>query len=438
MTQPRPILFILILSLILSGNVLLADSGPAAGPSKVELRKTGETYRLYVNGQEFYVKGAGCEFGDISTLKAHGANSFRTWRINNGKKTGIEILDEAHKYGLKVLMGIDVARERHGFDYNDTAAVATQLKKILADVKELKDHPALLGWGIGNELNLHYTNKKVWDAVNEISDEIHKIDGNHPTTTMLAGIGKEEVDYIRDHCQSLDFISIQMYGDIINLAQRISDAGYQGPYMVTEWGATGHWEMPATEWKAPIEQTSSEKAESIQTRYKEVILKDSTHCLGSYVFLWEQKQERTPTWYGLFTDQYEETEAIDVMHYFWNGQWPSNRATKISGTRLDGKDRFENIRLKAGQTYEVTLEVDDPDGDVLSSRIEIMHESQDLGEGGDHESRPGSIEALVLKNEVDRISFKAMEEPGAYRFFIYVLDGHNHAATVNFPFYIDE
>ena len=82
MKPTRPILWILVLSLILSGNVLLADSGAPAGPSKVELRKTGETYRLYVNGQEFYVKGAGCEFGDIATLKAHGANSFRTLKMH--------------------------------------------------------------------------------------------------------------------------------------------------------------------------------------------------------------------------------------------------------------------------------------------------------------------------------------------------------------------
>lgn len=438
MKQLRPIFFILLLSLSLSGHTLLAGSETPAGPSKVELRKTGGIYRLYVNGEEFYVKGAGCEFGDIATLKAHGANSFRTWRIDNGEKNGKEILDEAHKYGLKVLMGIDVARERHGFDYSDSVAVAHQLKEILNDVHKLKDHPALLGWGIGNELNLNYSNKRVWNAVNDISVQIHKIDGKHPTTTMLAGIGKEEVDYIRENCQSLDFLSIQMYGDIVNLAQRISDAGYHGPYMVTEWGATGHWEMPATEWNAPIEQTSTEKAEAIKTRYKDVILKDSTHCLGSYVFLWEQKQERTPTWYGLFTDHSEETEAIDEMHFFWNGQWPSNRATKISETRLDGKDRFENIRLKAGQTYEVSLKVNDPDRDALTSRIEIMHESQDLSEGGDLESSPESIKDMVIEKGVDKISFKAMKDPGAYRLFVYVLDGHNHAATVNFPFYIDE
>jgi hypothetical protein len=35
------------------------------------------------------------------------------------------------------------------------------------------------------------------------------------------------------------------------------------------------------------------------------------------------------------------------------------------------------------------------------------------------------------------ITVKTPEEEGAYRLFFYVLDGNNHAATVNIPFYID-
>ncbi len=41
---------------------------------------------------------------------------------------------------------------------------------------EYKDHPALMIWSIGNELNHGATNPKVWDAVNEISEMIHEID----------------------------------------------------------------------------------------------------------------------------------------------------------------------------------------------------------------------------------------------------------------------
>jgi hypothetical protein len=41
--------------------------------------------------------------------------------------------------------------------------------------------------------------------------------------------------------------------------------------MVTEWGATGHWEVGTTEWGAPIENNSTVKANYYLERYKTAI-----------------------------------------------------------------------------------------------------------------------------------------------------------------------
>ncbi|MCA1747602.1 MAG: glycosyl hydrolase family 2, partial [Bacteroidales bacterium] len=193
-------------------------------PSRVILKQTDGVYRLFVNGEPFFVKGAGVNTGDIALLADHGANAMRTWGSSE------EALDAAQDNGLMVMLGLPVAKERHGFDYNDEEAVKEQFEKIKPLVLSMKDHPALLGWGIGNELNLQYTNLKVWDAVEEIAAYIHEVDGKHPVTTMLAGIGKTEVDYIREHCPSIDFISIQLYGSIEKLPELIRKAGYTGPY----------------------------------------------------------------------------------------------------------------------------------------------------------------------------------------------------------------
>jgi hypothetical protein len=405
----------------------------AAAPAKVAVVSVDGRYQLTVNGEPFFIHGAGLEFGNIPALANSKGNSFRTWRTDNGKHSGKEVLDEAYKNGLMVMMGIEVARERHGFDYNDEAAVKEQLDRIRQEVLELKDHPALLLWGIGNELNLRYTNPKVWDAVNDIAKMIHEVDPNHPTTTSLAGISPQEVAHIKERCPEIDILSIQMYGDLPNLPNLIKEAQWEGPYLVTEWGATGHWEVPVTEWGAPIEENSSVKAANYLKRYKKGIAIDSTHCLGSYVFLWGQKQERTPTWYGVFLEDGSETESVDVMEYIWSGNWPENKSPQITAYTLNGKTAYDNLTLEAGKENKATIEITDPDGDVLNYRWEILHESTDLGDGGDFESRPKAVEDLFIDIKDGNLTFKT-PEPGNYRLFAYASDGHNHAATANIPF----
>ena len=96
-------------------------------PVKVELKNNNGQFQIYVNNEPFYIKGAGLEFGNIASVAKHGGNSFRTWRTENGQQSGKEVLDAAAENGLMVTMGIEVARERHGFDYNDSIAVKEQL-----------------------------------------------------------------------------------------------------------------------------------------------------------------------------------------------------------------------------------------------------------------------------------------------------------------------
>jgi len=402
-------------------------------PRKVKVVQKDGKYRLYVDGNEFYIKGAGCEFGDINKLAQHGANSFRTWRTENGQKSGKEILDLAQKNGLLVMMGLEIKRQRHGFDYNNVDSVKAQLEYIRSEVMKYKDHPALLAWGIGNELNLGADNMKVWDAVNEIANMIHKIDPNHPATTMLAGIGKKEVDYIKANCPDIDFLCVQMYADIENLPKRIADAGYEGPYIVTEWGATGHWEVRPTGWNAPVEQTSQEKQQSFLRRYELAIAADQARCMGSYAFLWGQKQERTPTWYGMFLESGEATEIVDAMYKIWTGNWPENRCPVLDSLRINGKNIYDMVYLKPGEKFNAYAAAHDYENDSLTFRWEMLPESTDLKWGGDAESRP---ETLINQNGEPSMTLKAPEYEGAYRLFIYVTDKHDHAATANFPFFV--
>lgn len=422
----------LLILLNCSGDSEKADS--AATVTKSEMVLTNDGYRLHVNGEPFYIKGAGLADGGMDALAKHGANSLRTWSTDNGK----EVLNQAEELGLKVMMGIWVGLERHGFDYNDEAAVAEQLENIRQDVLALKDHPALMIWGIGNELNHHSENPKVWDAVNDISKMIHEVDPNHLTTTSLAGMDRETVELVQSRAPDLDILSVQLYAAIDVLPRFIEESNYDGPLLVTEWGATGYWEVELTEWEAPLENHSSKKADRYLSRYRNAIESQSQQVIGSFVFLWGQKQERTPTWFGMFTADGNETESVDAIHFAWNGEWPANRTPRLNDFKLDGRRATDNIKLTAGTTYSAEVDITDPENDELNYRWEISRESESQNTGGDAEYIPPVIEGLFQEMTGSTSTFQAPSESGAYRLFIYVEDVNRKTAHANIPFLVED
>src|ERR1700733_11692512 len=118
-------------------------------PVKTTIVASDTGFILVRSGKPYFIKGAGGT-NYMDRLVKYGGNSIRTWDSKNGN----DVLDKANSLGLTVTMGLNVARERHGFDYNDTAAVRQQLENLRREVHKYKNYPALLIWGIGNELNL--------------------------------------------------------------------------------------------------------------------------------------------------------------------------------------------------------------------------------------------------------------------------------------------
>ena len=396
---------------------------------KTEIIKKNNGFQLLRNGMPYYVKGAGgTEYLDV--LKSIGGNSIRTWSTDNAKK----VLDDAHANGISVCLGLWVGHERHGFNYNDEYAITAQLKAFEQDILKYKDHPALLMWAIGNEVDLFYKNFRVWNAVEDIAKMIKEIDPNHPTMTVTAGIDPAEVFMIKKYCPSIDILGINTYGGIKNLSNQVRMFGWDRPYMVTEWGPYGHWESPMTSWGVAIEATSKEKANFRDIAYK-YIVEDKELCLGSYAFLWGYKQEQTPTWYGLFTKQKNATQSIDVLNAYWEGE-SRNTAPILHSFLLNNFDKKESVKLKRGKNCTFTYNVTDAENDSLTYEFQLMPESRDKKAGGDFEKTPEPISFTVVENLNDKLIIKAPLKSGPYRFFIYVRDSNKNVATANFPFYV--
>ena len=389
-------------------------------------------YQIYRGDQPYFIKGAGGST-NMALLAASGGNSVRTWGTDNAQS----VLDDAHANGLTVMLGLRLGHERHGFDYDDKVAVAKQKQEVREQVLKFKDHPALLVWGIGNEVDLFYTNTNMWYAIEDIAQMIKELDPNHLVTTVTAGIDKTKADLIKERVPSIDYLSINIYGGLETLPQQLIDIGYLGAYAVTEWGPTGHWQVAKTDWDVPIEQSSTEKAASYRSRYQEGIAAAPERALGSYAFLWGQKQETTPTWYGVFTEAGEPTEVVDSLQYLWTGEWAAQRAPAIASFSLNGKQAADSVHMSQGQTNVAEVELIQHDEQALNIRWEILPESTDIKAGGDRESRPQALTGLAFEQQGNKLTFISPNKPGAYRLFVYASSSANKIANANIPFYVD-
>ncbi len=423
--------------------VSCADKKVAEASKKaVSIKKnaSGQT-QFHINGQAFTIKGVGFESNQYAALKTAGGNAIRTWRTTDPPS----VLDSAANHGLMVALGLDIEKELHDFDYNDEEAVAHQFEEIKEQVLKYKDHPNLLCWVAGNELNLLFNedgslklvNPKTYIALNDIVQFIKEVDPHHPVTTTFAGGEKSHVELCLKHCPDLDFISYQIYGglaDVHKIAKRSSPGM---PYAVTEFGPMGHWEMPSTEWGREIEEPSSAKAKGYADRMATAFGTNPTGlCLGGFAFLWGQKQERTPTWYGVLGKDGEPTETVDELTRLWTGSLPANRAPVVQQILIDGKSPTDNLYVSPGTSHTATVDYSDPENKSLTVRYAIMNEVKERSQGGAFEKEPEEIAFEHSVGQNGQLTFKAPVQEGDYRLFVYAHDDGGKLGYSNMPFFV--
>jgi exo-beta-1,3-glucanase (GH17 family) len=411
------------------------ENSSSSGPIKVEVVPSESGYQLLRGGEPYMVRGAGMVVDDIERFAAAGGNSIRIWNTAQAEQDTKALLDDAHAHGVTVALGLPMAHERHGFDYDDAEAVAAQLEFVRGEVLKYRDHPAVLIWIIGNELNHDYENPRVYDAVNDVAEMIRELDPSHPTTTTTSGFKPDVNAEILARAPALDFISFQMYGSLFGLHERLAETGFDKPFMVTEWGTIGYWEVETTDWGTPVEMHSSEKARTFLRAYRDILEPLDGQLIGSYVFYWGQKQERTPTWFGMLTEEGALTEAVDAMQYAWTGEWPETRTPAVKAMLLNGKAATDSVVLEAGRDYEAQFDVVDPDGGSLVYRWELKAESTATSGGGDFEASIPNIEGLFSDDAAAATTLTA-PGPGKYRLFAYASDDSERVAHANIPFLV--
>lgn len=412
---------VFVLAICLCGFARAQD---ASGPVRVEVKKTDSGWQLLRGGQPYLIKGAGG--GDSKELLAKlGGNSFRTWGADHID----DQLAEARKYGLTVAVGIWLKHDGE-MDYNDAQKVAAQLEMARQAVRRYKDDPAVLLWGVGNEMEGYKKgdNPAVWKAVEDIAAMIKKEDPNHPTMTVIAEIGAERVPSINKYCPDIDIVGINSYGGVTSVGERYKKLGAEKPYVITEFGPPGTWEIPKNKWKLPLEASSTRKGKYYRDAYERAVLGEKGLCLGSYVFHWGNKIEATPTWYGMFLPDGTQLEAVHVMAEMWSGKAPANRCPQMAVPKIEGSDEVD-----PGGTVHASVDVSDPDGDPIQLEWVLRSEIKQHGIAGEPEPPPPTFPEAIVAAKDHEVELKMPEKSGFYRLYAYARDGQGNGAVANVP-----
>ena len=397
-------------------------------PSGTGVHVTGSqgNWQLTVDGAPWVVKGLtwGPPAADAARympeLKSMGVNTVRTWGTDG---TTRPLLDAAAANGLRVINGFWLQPgggpgSGGCVDYvTDTTYKTSMLDTIRQWVTAYKDHPGVLMWNVGNESILgmqncfsgtELENQRVAYAryLNEAARAIHAIDTNHPVTNTDAWTGAWV--YLKAHTPDLDLYSVNSYGGVCKVRQDWIDGGYTKPYILTEAGPAGEWEVPNDVNGVPDEPTDVQKADGY-TRAWNCIVGHAGVSFGGTLFHYGTEYDFGAIWFNLTPAGKKRLSFYAVQRAF-GGAAPANTPPVITGMSLP-------TTVPAGGQLGIDVAASDPNGDPIT--WSAAFNSKYLDHSGGLANAPVSVNG-------NRLTVTAPDRLGVWKVYVLAEDGRGN------------
>jgi hypothetical protein len=400
----------------------------------VFIKKDQDGFKLYRNGALFKIKGAaGHKY--LNTLSDIGANTIRIYDSINEA-----LLDEAHQNNLAVIIDIPLPKyTKENYFYSEEKNIIELKDSIKILVNTYKNHPALLFWNLGNELDYPLVLRKnnFINTFNELIEIIHNEDPNHPVGTSIMPSRTQTLS-IHFHSQQLDLIGFNGFGSlkmVTPLMDKIALATNVLPYYISEYGNNGPWEEKMTPWSVPIEQTSTKKAEQYLEVYNTYILKNKA-SLGDLVFFWGQKQEHTHTWFSIFDEEGRKSEVFYDLKSLWGSPKNVNDLPpQLKYMLIDNQGANDTLVYNANEIKTAQIIMENKIDTTYQFKWEVFNEGWNYKQT-EKEKRPKKIPIKTIDKTDNFLTFNIPKKEGPYRIFVYVYDKKGNFATANIPFYV--
>ncbi len=343
--------FCLLSSFLLSG----CQTTPGVNIQKLK----NKNYRLLVAGRPYIVKGV-CynpipvglnhEYDwwsdpnkpwiiDGKLMQEMGVNTIRLYQAHEDPQEVKQVISDLYNlYGIRTLLGDWLGFWEYPCPFYGDKKFQDKVKQQVVEmVNNYKDEPGILGWILGNENNyscLGHVNpwsspevdaepdpqkqksmraQIYYSFVNEISQEIHKIDKMHPV-----GLGNGELvglEYANNFCQDVDFVACIIYrgktfGNLFNSLKMTFDK----PILLAEFGADAYDAYLKKE-------DQSMQAFFLQSQWEQIyenLANKKTgagNCIGGTVFEWLDE------WWKHTPDSPDTWKIQDIESGWSNGSY---------------------------------------------------------------------------------------------------------------------
>ncbi|MFJ3256139.1 discoidin domain-containing protein [Streptomyces sp. NPDC086771] len=406
-------------------------SGPEPTNGAVRVSGTQGNWQLTVDDRPYTVKGLtwGPSIADapkyLPDVKSMGVNTIRTWGTDGSTEP---LLDSAAAQGIRVINGFWLQPgggpgSGGCVDYvTDTTYKNSMLTEFARWVEEYKNHPATLMWNVGNESVLGLQNcysgtelenqrNAYTGFVNDVARKIHGIDPDHPVTSTDAWTGAWP--YYKRNAPDLDLYSMNSYGSLCKVRQDWIDGDYNKPYIITETGPAGEWEVPDDANGVPDEPTDVQKAEGY-TKAWNCITGHQGVALGATMFHYGTEHDFGGVWFNLLPDGLRRLSYYAVKKAYTGSISGDNTPPVISGMTVSSAGA-----TPAGGEFTVRADVRDPDGDRVTPKIYLS------GNYANGDKR--LVEANWRAAGDGTFAVTAPEKLGVWKVYVQAEDGHGNA-----------
>jgi len=348
-------------------------------------------YQLRVDGRPYIVKGV-C-YSPIPIGKNHeydwwsdphkpwlvdgklmqemGINTIRLYQAHDDiAKVKMVVGDLYEKYGIRTILGSWLGFWEYPCPFYGDKKFRDRVKQEVADmVNSLKGEPGILLWVLGNENNYSclghvnpWSSEEIdrepdpqkqknmraeiyYSFVNEIAEELHRIDPNHPVA-----LGNGELvglEYANKFAQKVDLVACIIYrGKTFGNLFRSLRATFDKPVLISEFGADCYdayskkedQNMQAffleSQWRQIYENLAGNK-------------RGAGNCLGGTMFEW------TDEWWKHNPDDPVGWSEHDKASNWTNGSYYYD--IKVEGNKNMNEEWFGIVAVSQGPAGELDM-----------------------------------------------------------------------------------